>query len=175
MSLYRNIIVTKPSQARHIAKPSASRQSLRQVAALPYRAGALGGIQVLLVTSRDTGRWVLPKGNIDVGEDERSAALREASEEAGVWGTLSAAAIGTYRYRKRPNSNGAPGVTLGLKDNPRGPRVTVSVWPLLVLNEADDWQEAHQRTRAWFSPLEAAEEVEEPDLRTLLMGFRGQS
>ncbi len=128
----------------------------------------LGGIQVLLVTSRDTGRWVLPKGNVDAGEDERSAALREASEEAGVWGTIAPAAIGTYRYRKRP----APGATLGLKDNPRGARMTVSVWPLLVLNEADDWQEAHQRTRAWFSPLEAAEEVEEPDLRALLTGFR---
>jgi 8-oxo-dGTP pyrophosphatase MutT (NUDIX family) len=77
---------------------------MRQIAALPYRLESdtdSAGIRVLLVTSRGTGRWVIPKGNIDAGLSPHAAAALEAQEEAGVRGALCPIALGSYRYRKR--------------------------------------------------------------------------
>jgi uncharacterized protein len=134
--------------------------AIRQVAALPYRLIPGVGVEVLLITSRDTGRWVLPKGNVEAGESERTAALREAAEEAGVWGEMGDVAVGTYRYRKRRADGSAP-------------MATVSVWPMKVLKVGGDWPEAHQRSRVWLAPVDAAREVEEAELKQLLARFRG--
>jgi uncharacterized protein len=133
---------------------------IRQSAALPYRHVPGVGTEILLVTSRDTGRWVLPKGNIEAGENARTAALREATEEAGIWGEVAAESAGTYRYAKRRPDGSAP-------------IAEVSVWPLRVLKIADDWAEAHQRSRIWLSPEDAARAVEEPELKRLLERWRG--
>jgi uncharacterized protein len=118
------------------------------------------GTEILLVTSRDTGRWVLPKGNIEPGESERSAALREATEEAGIWGEVAEQSAGSYIYRKH-RANGS------------APMATVSVWPLKVLKVADDWAEAHERSRIWLAPEDAARAVDEPELQKLLERWRG--
>lgn len=114
----------------------------------------------MLVTSRDTGRWVLPKGNVERGEEERAAVLREAAEEAGIWGAVADAPLGTYRYDKRR----ADGTSR---------RISVTVWPLAVVNVGDDWPEAHQRERIWLLPADAAEAVEEKSLKKLLLKWRG--
>lgn len=114
----------------------------------------------MLITSRDTGRWVLPKGNIDNGEKARAAALREAAEEAGIWGSIAEKPMGAYRYNKRRADGSAP-------------RVTVSVWPVKVEGIGDDWPEADERTRGWFSPADAALMVDEGDLARLLERFDG--
>lgn len=129
---------------------------------MPYRLDADGdrdSLAILLVTSRDTGRWVLPKGNVKRREELRTAALREAAEEGGVWGEVAAEPVGDYRYIKR-------------HDDGTTSRVTVSVWPLRVEAVGDDWPEGDVRTRAWFSPADAAAAVDEKSLKKLLLRLR---
>jgi uncharacterized protein len=114
----------------------------------------------LLVTSRDTGRWVLPKGNVERGEEPRAAALREAAEEAGIWGVVAEISAGKYRYDKRL----ADGTVR---------RTTVTVWALAVAKVATDWPESHQRERIWLTPTDAAAAVDEKSLKRLLLKWRG--
>lgn len=73
---------------------------LKQVAALPVREIGKGMQQVLLVTSRDTGRWIIPKGWPSKRIDDAAAASREAKQEAGVTGRIAPKPVGSYRYRK---------------------------------------------------------------------------
>src|SRR5690606_30035705 len=75
------------------------RSATRQVAALPWRRGA-DGLQILLVTSRETRRWVTPKGGRMAGKTDAEAAAQEALEEAGVTGRIVEEPFGTFRYLK---------------------------------------------------------------------------
>jgi 8-oxo-dGTP pyrophosphatase MutT (NUDIX family) len=82
--------------------------SSKATAAVPHQAGIIayrvkgGAIQVLLITSRDTGRWIIPKGNISSGSTPAEAAEREAFEEAGIKGTLvGSSPLGFYTYFKK--------------------------------------------------------------------------
>jgi 8-oxo-dGTP pyrophosphatase MutT (NUDIX family) len=125
---------------------------------LPYRHEPDGAVSVLLITSRETRRWVLPKGNTMKGLSSRDAAAREAFEEAGVSGVASKKAIGRYRYDKRLK-NGA------LRT------MTVAVFPLAVTGQAESWPEQDERETCWFSAPEAATMVEEEDLQALLRAF----
>lgn len=129
----------------------------RQFAALPCRKTE-AGLEVMLVTSRDTGRWVLPKGWPMKGLTGAEAAAREAFEEAGLRGKVKGKTLGSYTYQKKLDSGDAL-------------PLTVSVYRLDVARELDDWPEATQRTRRWFTPAEAAALVEEPDLAALLAGL----
>ncbi len=139
--------------------PQAQEFAIRQVAALPYRIDARGGAEVLLITSRDTRRWVLPKGNLIKELDWHQAAAQEAFEEAGVTGIPCPTAIGEYRYAKqRPN-----GTTK---------HVTVAVFPIAVLEQAAEWPEQDERETRWFSLQAAAAAIREPDLAKLVAGFR---
>ena len=74
-----------------------------QVAALPWRRTEQG-IEVLLVTSRGTKRWITPKGWPEADEALHQAAAREAAEEAGVEGAISEREIGRYYYGKQVKS-----------------------------------------------------------------------
>jgi uncharacterized protein Yka (UPF0111/DUF47 family)/ADP-ribose pyrophosphatase YjhB (NUDIX family) len=113
---------------------------------------------VLLVTSRGTGRWVIPKGNAMTGLPPHAAAALEAEEEAGVRGSVCPVPLGSYRYRKRKGS----GASL---------MVDVDVFPLSVTDELPAWKEAHERERMWFTLADAADKVEEADLRELMRSF----
>jgi predicted phosphate transport protein (TIGR00153 family) len=131
---------------------------------LPYRtegAAIDAPVRIMLVTSRDTGRWVIPKGNPNAGMPGHIAAALEAKEEAGVVGLVCPTALGSYRYRKR-RANGASLM------------FDVDVFPLAVNTELDSWKEQSQRERRWFSLADAAAAVDEPDLRDLIRSF-GQS
>lgn len=130
----------------------------RQVAALCWRVGAGGAIEILLVTSRDTGRWVTPKGGRMRGLTDDQSAAQEALEEAGVEGVVDGAPLGVFSYLKRLKRRGA-----------RPTQVTV--FALQVRVQHDDWQEAAQRTRRWFGADRAAVMVDEPDLAALIRGF----
>ncbi len=131
----------------------------RQVAALPWRRGP-DGIEILLVTSRETRRWVTPKGGRMAGRTDAEAAAIEALEEAGVEGSVTAHPVGTFRYLKV------------LKR--RAPRwCVVAVYPLEVLREHTDWQEKAERERVWVSREEAVRRVDEPDLKALIASFEG--
>lgn len=73
---------------------------LKQVGALPVRKSSDGSFEIMLVTSHDTGRWVIPKGWPSKRMTNASATSREAKQEAGVTGKIASAPIGSYRYRK---------------------------------------------------------------------------
>ena len=129
-----------------------------QVAALPWRVSGDGLREVLLVTSRGTGRWVLPKGWPEGREPLHQAAAREAAEEAGVIGPVEPVEIGRFYYGKLTSS--------GLRR-----RCEVHVFPLRVETLAEKWPERKQRTRHWFAPEEAARMVDEAGLRELIGTF----
>jgi uncharacterized protein len=137
-------------------------KTIRQIAALPYRSeGDLldAQVSILLVTSRGTKRWVIPKGNAVAGLSPHAAAALEAEEEAGVIGAVCPTPIGAYRYRKK-RGNGASLM------------VDVEVFPVSVTSELETWKEQHQRERRWFTLASAADAVEEPDLKALIRSFR---
>ena len=79
--------------------PRTEKAERRQVAALPWRRGDTG-IEILLVTSRETRRWVTPKGGRMAGKTDAEAAAQEALEEAGVEGVVPGVQLGTFRYLK---------------------------------------------------------------------------
>ena len=138
-----------------VVTPLLRRPKRFQVAALCYR-GDKKERKVLLITSRDTGRWVLPKGWPIDGLDAPGSALQEAWEEAGVKDAkVKPAALGTYDYDKRLD---------GGAEVP----VEVQVYETEVEKLVDEFPEAQERTRKWVSPTEAAELVEEPGLQKLL-------
>lgn len=131
---------------------------MRQIAALPYSTTPDGSMQVLLITSRDTGRWVIPKGNRIKGLAGHRAAELEAFEEAGIHGIACPAPLGRYRYDKRKR---------------KGTRAaTVEVFPLAVTGHLAQWPEKGQRDLRWFPVADAAKAVDEPELRALIAAFR---
>ncbi|SLN22492.1 NUDIX domain protein [Pseudoruegeria aquimaris] len=131
----------------------------RQVAALPVRWRKDGKLEILLVTSRDTGRWVLPKGWTMEGKSPWKAAAIEAEEEAGAEGKVLREPLGSFRYEKR------------LDDGTRVP-TKVKVYPLLVEDLAERWKERGERKRKWFTAKEAARHVKEEELSALFRELR---
>jgi 8-oxo-dGTP pyrophosphatase MutT (NUDIX family) len=128
-----------------------------QYAALPYRFERRQ-LQVLLITSRGTRRWVIPKGWPMRGLKPQDAAAAEAAEEAGVVGVVEDKPVGSYRYLKQLSDEASVAVQ-------------VIVFPMLVQAQADDWKEQGQRRIAWFRCQEAASLVAEPALRHILRDF----
>ncbi len=117
-----------------------------------------GHVEVLLITSRDTGRWVIPKGWPIAGKNPQESAAQEAWEEAGVRGAAMAASLGLYAYDKTRKSREAlPCV--------------VSVFPLRVEGLAKTFPERAQRRRRWFRTERAARLVAEPELRAMLLAL----
>ena len=129
-----------------------------QVGALAYRTDVGGRAEVLLITSLDTRRWVVPKGNLMRGLARHEAAAEEAWEEAGLRGVICPTPLGAYSYLKRRRLRPA-------RD------VTVTLYPLLVTEQAADWPERHQRVTQWFNLDQAAAAVAEPELKNLIAGF----
>lgn len=125
-----------------------------QVAAIPVKRQDDGKLEVLLVTSRETRRWVIPKGWPWPEVPDHEAAAAEAWEEAGVRGHILTDELGTYTYPKQRD-----GIVL---------TVDVTVYLLEVTEEERAWPEMDERQRAWFSPVAAAEAVMEPELKALL-------
>lgn len=133
----------------------------RQIAALPFRIGAEGRLEILLVTSRETKRWIIPKGWPMSGRKDHRAAAQEAYEEAGLKGRIGKKSVGRYRYDKRLGDGSAVSCA-------------VKVFPLEVSEERKRWPERKQRVRRWYAPEEAAALVQEDDLQSLLREFREQ-
>ena len=137
-----------------------AKQRRHQVAALPWRVPGPGdgGLEILLVSSRETRRWVIPKGWPMKGKLDHQAAAQEAYEEAGLDGRIVDTPVGDYPYLKRLKSGAAR-------------PVTVDVYPMEVTGEHATWPEKGQRTLRWMSPVEAALAVQEPELRDLIARF----
>jgi len=141
----------------NLSKKSQHRPSiLYQAAVLPWRREP--DVEIMLITSLGTGRWVLPKGTLMPGESTRMAAKREALEEAGIEGSLVARPLGSFYYEKRDTSRGTQ-------------LCSVAVFPLRVAAQHDSWPEQGRRRTRWFSVEDAAAAVNEDELRELILGF----
>lgn len=125
-----------------------------QYAALPYRRRADGGIEVILITSRETGRWVIPKGWPAAGLAPHDSAKNEAIEEGGIVGRIGERSIGFYHYTKLVAGAGIP--------------CKVEVYLLEVEDRLVSWKEEGQRRIEWFDLQAAGEAVQEPELSALI-------
>ena len=108
-----------------------------QYGALPYRFTKSGAPEILLVTTRQTKRWIIPKGWPIKGLKPAKSAAREAYEEAGVRGSVKTKAIGIFSYEKRSDDDG---ITIPCD---------VRVFPLLVKRKSQTWPESEQRVAQW--------------------------
>jgi len=122
-----------------------------QSAVVPYRI-LENHVEILLITSREKKRWVLPKGVVEPDLGAVDSAIKEAWEEAGVEGAVTPCALGSYTYEKW------------------GGTCSVQVFPLQVERVSEIWPEC-SRTRHWFEPEEAVRRVHEPGLKELLIRF----
>jgi len=115
-------------------------------------------IEVLLVTSRDTGRWIIPKGWLEKGTKPYDMAAREAFEEAGVIGKVQKEPIGSYTYTKRLSAK-------------KSVECNVQVFLLNVEQDLEDWPEKGQRRKEWMSPSQAALQISESGLVGILLSL----
>ncbi|NOV20202.1 NUDIX hydrolase [Ensifer adhaerens] len=128
-----------------------------QVAALPFRISTNGTVEILVITSRDTGRFIIPKGWKKKGHKKPDAAATEAYEEAGVTGDVQRDPIGSYTYWKRNDLDFE--------------LLEVFVYPLRVTAQRMDWPEKGQRKMAWLPAGDAAVLVSEPQLASIIRSF----
>ena len=134
------------------------KQSVRtQFGALCWRRHR-DAVQVLLVTSRRSKRWIIPKGWPQDGATPAEAAMTEAWEESGVKGKIKPICLGIYSYTKAPSGG------------PELPCV-VAVFPVKVDRLSSSWPENKERKRRWFSLKKAASLVSEPELAAMLRKF----
>ncbi|WSH67609.1 NUDIX hydrolase (plasmid) [Rhizobium ruizarguesonis] len=156
-------------------RPDKSQSLLRQLAAVPAKLfsgafrqqyGALcfrysnGGpqVEILVITSRESARWVIPKGWPMKGKKPFEAAAIEAWEEAGVRGAVKKKPVGRYTYLKE------------LDDGDVAPCI-VDVFQVEITDVMDGFKEQGQRILEWVSPDEAARRVREVELKSLLVEF----
>jgi 8-oxo-dGTP pyrophosphatase MutT (NUDIX family) len=144
----------KPAAPKKAKQPKAWRKPRIQYAALPYRRESDGRLYLFLVTSRETRRWVIPKGWPIRGLKPHDSAAREAFEEAGLVGRVRKRRLGRYAYEKRLEQ----GVVT----------CEVEVFPLEVKRQTKRFPERGQREGRWMEPEEAAALVREPDLADLI-------
>ena len=128
-----------------------------QYAALPYRIQD-GAVEVLLITTRRTKRWIVPKGWPIDGLSPSASAAREALEEAGISGVIDPTPLGRFHYMKE------------LREREAVP-CRVEVFALKVTRQRKHWQEQDARECRWLNTAEAAQFVEEPELRRLISRF----
>ena len=134
----------------------AARPRRVQYAALPYRLSGKSRTEVMLVTSRETRRWIIPKGWPQKGKAPHDSAAREAFEEAGVVGAVGKRAVGSFPYQKRLKNGGVTVCEVHV------------VFPLRVRRQSKEWPEKEQREVKWLSAKEAAETVKEPMLGEII-------
>lgn len=147
-------MVIKSSKGAVVAK--ATLEKFRQVAALPYRLTP-HGYEVVLITTRDSGRWILPKGWPIKGLKRHEAAETEAMEEAGLIGSAEPKPIGRFTYTKQFPK--------------RQEKVLVDVFPFAVERQLDEWQEKGQREVRFFNPVDAAALVSDTGVGDLILSF----
>jgi 8-oxo-dGTP pyrophosphatase MutT (NUDIX family) len=130
-----------------------------QYAALPYRFNEVDGLEILLITTRRTKRWIIPKGWAAKGVKPPESAAREAYEEAGVRGKIGKKSVGVFTYKKLLDEEG---ITVPCE---------VKVFPLLVKRQSKLYPEIEQRLTRWLEPERAISLVKEMELKALLLAF----
>jgi 8-oxo-dGTP pyrophosphatase MutT (NUDIX family) len=130
-----------------------------QYGALPYRFTSMAALEILVVTTRQSRRWIVPKGWPIKRLTPSKSAAREAFEEAGVRGKIGARAIGFFRYKKTAGENGAD------------PDYEVKIFPLLVRRQSATWPEYGQRVVQWVDPEKAIALIRDPELKAIVEKF----
>ncbi len=152
MSIYSKNKITRDS-----IKTNFKEKVYNQIASLCYREKN-EKLRILLITSKRSRRWIIPKGwKIDKMSNRKSAAL-EAWEEAGAQGRVSEKLIGTYYYRKKVTSDDFK-------------TCAVKVFALNVAAIKKKFPERGQRKVKWVTPNEAILLVAEPELKNLIRKF----
>jgi 8-oxo-dGTP pyrophosphatase MutT (NUDIX family) len=132
-----------------------------QVGALPLRFSEDGTAEILLVTTRTTKRWTIPKGWPIKGLKAHEAAAREAQEEAGVIGKVRKKPVGKYLYWKRVTDDAI--------------LCRVKVFQLTVDRQLETWPERDERRQQWFKLVDAADLAGETGLGALLRSLKVSS
>lgn len=127
----------------------------KQSGVIPYRVRD-GKVEVLLISTRKSQKWVIPKGGICKGMTPPDSAAKEAWEEAGVIGQVNTEKIGAYKYRKRGNL------------------YRVNLFWLPVEKVLEDWPESGERKRIWLEINHAAMIVKENSLKKILQSYHNQ-
>jgi 8-oxo-dGTP pyrophosphatase MutT (NUDIX family) len=136
------------------------RPALRlQYGALPYRFTPTAALEILLVTTRRSKRWIIPKGWPIKGLRPAKSAAREAFEEAGVRGKIGTKSVGLFNYDKLVEED-------GIQVN-----CEVKVFPLLVKRQSENWPEFEQRLVQWVDPGKAVSMIKDPELKKLVATF----
>jgi ADP-ribose pyrophosphatase YjhB (NUDIX family) len=138
--------------------PKSDRTSDIQYGALPYRISA-HTVEVMLITSRETKRWVIPKGWPMMGKKPHKVAEIEAFQEAGIKGVIRNKPVGVYPYSK-------------IMPDGESRLCFVAVFPLRVTLEKVTWRETAERHRQWFPQDDAADLVDEGALAQIINGWR---
>jgi len=124
----------------------------KQSGVIPYRIKS-GKLEVMLVSSRKSGRWVIPKGVVEPYMTPEESAVQEAYEEAGVFGKITGEAVGEYSVEKW------------------GGTCVVKVFPMVVEKEYEVWMESDFRKRKWMKAETAAEKAGKKAVRELIKKF----
>ena len=109
--------------------------------------------RLVLITSRKSDRWIIPKGYVEKGLSPAESAAKEAYEEAGLIGVVHHQEAGNYRYRKF------------------GKLFSVQVYPLFIETMLDEWDEMHDRQRKLVTPSEAFEMLRHAELKQIVADF----
>ena len=126
----------------------------------PFPIGSRdASLEVLLVTTRRSRRWIIPKGWPIKGLKPAKSAAREAFEEAGVRGKVGGKAVGLFTYKKVLDESGVEATC------------EVKVYPLRVERQSAAWPEFGQRITQWVEPGKAVAMIKEPDLKRLVAAF----
>ncbi|HEY1863652.1 MAG TPA: NUDIX hydrolase [Roseiarcus sp.] len=120
----------------------------------------MAALEILVVTTRQSRRWIVPKGWPIKRLTPSKSAAREAFEEAGVRGKIGARAIGVFRYKKTVGEN-----------NGAEPDYEVKIFPLLVRRQSATWPEFGQRVVQWVDPEKAIGLIRDPELKTIVEKF----
>lgn len=152
-------MTNRSSSTNTIANRSRSDRERQQFGVLPWRVGRDGEIRILLITSRTRGRWIVPKGWLVKGRSPIQSAAQEAFEEAGIIGQIHSRPLGEYRYTK-------------VEDGRSGERCRVTLFGFRVRGTLINWPEQHERQRRWYSLVDAARTIDEPELAHLVKALR---
>src|SRR5208282_4134448 len=120
---------------------------------------AAASLEVLLVTTRRSRRWIIPKGWPIKGLKPSKSAAREAFEGAGVRGKIGTKSVGVFTYDKLLDEHG---IQVSCE---------VKVYPLLVKRQSAVWPEIDQRLVQWFEPGKAVSLIREKELKALVAKF----
>ena len=161
MKMRRSLQLGSPPPSAANRTDGQKRELPVQAGALPWRCNVKGRMEVLLITSRSSGRWIIPKGQPMADKTLAQAAAIEAFEEAGVEGEISHEALGEFEHEKRHWLTGPV-------------RYRIVVHALAVHRELATWPEQTERKRIWLAPEEAASIVRSEQLAALLRRLRAK-